>query len=145
MILRSTETPPYEKTTRVKYCSTYQRFEKKYRGDTKIRHILAEIFSGIFSASGKISKAMTTRKPSKPQTLVTRGRSTPTKKTSATSTSTPSTSLANAPKKPEYIMVSKVLFVRSADLNQFLLKRTTDNKPRISNYHSAAELSTPNG
>ena len=67
---------------------------------------------------------MKSRKPSKTQPIVNLRRGTPTPKTSAaSSTSTPSTSLANAPEKPEHIMASKFLFVRSASLNHFLLQK----------------------
>ena len=67
---------------------------------------------------------MAARKPSRTQPIVTLRRITPNPKTSTDFlTSTTSTSQANKPEKAERIMASKVLFVRSANLNQFLLQK----------------------
>ena len=60
---------PYEKTTEEKISQHTKDLKKKYRGEIKIRHrsTQSDAASGISSANSNISKAMSLRKPNKPQ------------------------------------------------------------------------------
>ena len=73
---------------------------KKNRGDTKIHYRHADNLSCITSANCNILKAMTARKPSESQPLVSRGRSKGTPNVSAaSSTSKPSNSTGKRTRK----------------------------------------------
>ena len=85
---------PYDKTTEEKVAFHSKELKKKYRDNIKIRNRLADNNSGVSSANCNILKAMTTRKPSKPQTFTSRSRkpsATP-NTSAASSTSSPTTS-----------------------------------------------------
>ena len=60
---------PYEKTTEEKISQHTKDKKKKYRGEIKIRHrpTQSDAASGVSSANNNISKAMSSRKPKKPQ------------------------------------------------------------------------------
>ena len=60
---------PYEKTTEEKISQHMKDRKKKYRGEIKIRHRPAQSDAafGVSSAKSNISKAMSSRKPKKPQ------------------------------------------------------------------------------
>ena len=60
---------PYEKTTEEKLSLHMKDLKKKYRGEIKIRHrpTKSDAASGVSSANSNISKAMSSRKPKKPQ------------------------------------------------------------------------------
>ena len=66
---------PYDKTTEEKI-ALHTRDLKKYRGEIKIRHrpTQSDAASGVSSANSHISKAMSSRKPKKPQAGRTRSR-----------------------------------------------------------------------
>ena len=60
---------PYEKTTAEKISQLMKDIKKKYRGEIKIRHrpTQSHAASGVSSANSKISRAMSSRKPKRPQ------------------------------------------------------------------------------
>ena len=60
---------PYEKTTEEKIAQHTKDLKKKYRGEIKIRQrpTQSDAASGVSSANSNISKAMSSRKPKKPQ------------------------------------------------------------------------------
>ena len=60
---------PYEKTTEEKIAQHTKDLKKKYRGEIKIRHrpTQSDAALGVSSANSNISKAMSSRKPKKPQ------------------------------------------------------------------------------
>ena len=60
---------PYEKTTEEKIAQYTKDLKKKFRGEIKIRHrpTQSDAASGVSSANSNISKAMSARKPRKPQ------------------------------------------------------------------------------
>ena len=90
---------PYDKTTEKKIAFHSKELKKKYRGDIKIRHRQADNTSGVLSAKSNISKAMLTRKISKPHSLTSRSR-----KSSATpNTSAAYLSRAQRPRKAKEI------------------------------------------
>ena len=60
---------PYEKTTEEKIAQHTKDLKKKYHGEIKIRHppTQSDAAPGVSSANSNISKAVTSRKPKKPQ------------------------------------------------------------------------------
>ena len=60
---------PYEKTTEEKIARHTKDLKKKYRGGIKIRHrpTQSDAAAGVSSANSNISKAMSSRKPRKPE------------------------------------------------------------------------------
>ena len=84
-----------KKQEKKRLCS-FKGTQKKYRGDTKIRHRHIDNILRVSSANSKLSKAMTTRQPTEPQQIanqVWNHKNTVTPKISAaSSTSTPSAS-----------------------------------------------------
>ena len=60
---------PYDKTTEEKIAQHTKDLKKKFRGEIKIRHrpTQSDAASGVSSANSNISKAMSARKPRKPQ------------------------------------------------------------------------------
>ena len=82
---------PYDKATEEKIAFHSKELKKKHRGDIKIWHRQADSTSGVLPANSKISKTMSTRKPSKPQTSTSCSRK---------STSTPNTSAASSTWSP---------------------------------------------
>ena len=60
---------PYEKTIEEQISQHMKDLKKKYRGEKKIRHrpTQSDAASGVSSANSNIAKAMSSRKPKKPQ------------------------------------------------------------------------------
>ena len=60
---------PYEKTTEEKFYPHMKDLKKNYRGEIKVGHRLtqSDAASGVSSANNNISKAISSRKPKKPQ------------------------------------------------------------------------------
>ena len=82
-----------------------KRLKKNNRGDMKIRHQHSDNSSEITSANSNISQALSTRKPTKPQPIITRNRKpSPTPNTPAlSSTSRPCTSKSKRNRRaPDY-------------------------------------------
>ena len=85
---------PYDKATEEKIAFHSKGLKKKYRGDVIIRLKQTDNTYRISSANSNLSKAMSARKPTKPQLLITQGsKNSATPNSSAASfVSTPSTS-----------------------------------------------------
>ena len=119
------------KSTEEKITFHSKKLKKKYRGDMKIRHRQTDKTSGIFSANSNISKVMSTRKPTKPQPLMTRSRkpcANP-KTSAASSTSSHSTSKGKPNRRaPDfYRFESSVCLVSDQDVASIPKRPRTTN------------------
>ena len=93
---------PYEKTTEEKISQHMKDLKKKYRGEIKIRHrpTQSDAVSGDSSANSNISKAMSSRKPKKPQARGIRSRQCSTALNTSNASSVAASSAASSSTSP---------------------------------------------
>ena len=58
---------PYEQTTEIKIAKHSNEIKKQKRGETKFRHRHQDTTSVVSSVNSNVSRALTVRKPTKPQ------------------------------------------------------------------------------
>ena len=93
---------PYEKTTEEKIAQHTKDLKKKYRGEIKIRHrpTKSDAASGVSSANSNISKAMSSRKPKKPQPGTTRSSKSSTNLSTSNASSIAASSITSSTASP---------------------------------------------
>ena len=67
MDLRTAQTRPYEQTTETKTAKHSNDLKKQKRGEIKIRHRQRDTTSVVSSVNSNVTRALTMRKPTKPQ------------------------------------------------------------------------------
>ena len=93
---------PYEKTTEEKISQHTKELKKKYRGEIKIRRrpTQSDATPGVSSANSNISKAMSSRKPKKPQAGGKRSRQSSTALNTSNASSVAASSAASSTASP---------------------------------------------
>ena len=148
---------PYDKTTEEKIAQHTKHLKKKYRGEIKIRHrpTQSDVAYGISSANSNISKAISNRKPKKPQagrnhprqssvTFNTSNASSVTASSVTSSTASPSTSKSKRTRKaPDYFGLESSVCSVSDNDSVHVPKRRIPTNPVIKTAIQEEALQTP--